>query len=391
MTSSVMYAYLRSMSPPAHAFAPLYIPVTNIPSSGVQIRLEFLEVFSFADIEASHLITLDDLPDLSIIQSKLRPENTKWILVDHNALQGHLGKIYSSRVGGAIDHHDEEEKVPKDTDPEPRMVVKTGSCTSLVTEYCRDAWDQLSETSTHSGAAHGQGDSLSDDSVLVKLWDAQVAQLGLASILMDTANLQSKDKTTEHDIKAVEYLEAKIMTCPQLSVSFDRNSFFERIDSAKKDIGGLKLQDILRKDYKQWDKGGQKLGISSVVKSIEFMQKKASDETNTQSPGQAFLEAMRKFRIDRDLDLYAVMTTSKSSEGEFQRELFVWAFNDEAISAATKFAECASEELGLEDWHGSDGNILEHSRDGQWRKAWWQRKVQHSRKRVGPLLREAMN
>ncbi|KAF2465144.1 DHH phosphoesterase [Lindgomyces ingoldianus] len=390
MTSSVLYAYLRSMAPPHNAFTQLYIPVTNIPSSGLRLRPEFLALFTYANIEPSHLITLDDLPDLSVIQSKLRPENTRWILVDHNALQGQLGQIYSARVEGVIDHHEDESKVPEDTGCEPRVITKSGSCTSLVTEYCREVWDLLSGSGTSSGAAHGQGHGLSDDVAVVKFWDAQIAQLGLASILIDTANLESEDKTTEHDIRAVEYLEAKIISCPQLSAEFDRSLFYKRIDSAKKDIAKLKLHDILRKDFKQWNEGNQKLGISSVVKPIEFIQKKACEEANTQPFEPAHLEALQKFCKDQDLDLYAVMTTSTSPEGQFQRELLVWAFNDDAISAAKKFAADANEELGLEEWCDSDGNAHENSSDGHWRKVWWQRKVQHSRKRVAPLLREAM-
>ncbi|KAF2731708.1 DHH phosphoesterase [Polyplosphaeria fusca] len=390
MTCSVLYAYLRSMAPPCNAFSQLYVPVTNIPSSGIQLRPEFLALFRHANIEPSHLITLDDLPDLSVIQSKLRPENTKWILVDHNSLQGKLGKVYASRVGGVIDHHEDEGNVPTDTGDEPRRIEKCGSCTSLVTEYCRQAWDSLSTSATSSGATAGQGGDLSSDDAVTTIWDAQAAQLGLASILIDTANLQSKGKTTEHDTQAAEYLEAKINSCPKLSSSFDRSSFYSEIDSARRDIGGLKLQDILRKDYKQWDQGDQILGVSAVVKAIDFMQEKARDEADTQSLDGAYLEALQRFSMERDLDLYAVMTTSTSSAGDFQRELLVWAFNEEAVSAAKKFADNAREELGLEDWHGSVGKTEAHDDNKQWLKVWWQRQVQHSRKRVAPLLREAM-
>lgn len=390
MTCSVLYAYLRSLTPPANAFTPLYVPVTNLPASGLQYRPEYSALFRHANIEAGHLITLDDLPDMSVIQSKLRPEQTKWILVDHNALQGQLGEIYSHRVAGVIDHHEDEGKVPKDTRPEPRIIEKSGSCTSLITEYCQNDWDAASSSALPTGAAHAQGDSMSDGDAEVKLWDAQVAQLGLASILIDTSNLQSKDKTTEHDSKAVKYLEAKIMSCPQLSTDYDRSKFYEEIDAAKRDIGALKLQAILGKDYKQWNEGGVRLGISSVVKPIDFLQRKAGDEANTQSLDEAFLEAIRSFSKERELDLYAIMTTSHSSDGEFRRELLLWGFSGPAISAAKKFVTDSREELGLEDWHGPNSNAYGDDGGNEWRKVWWQRNVQHSRKRVAPLLRAAM-
>ena len=309
--------------------------------------------------------------------------------MDHNALQGQLGKIYSGRVAGVIDHHDDEHKVPEDTGSEPRVIIKTGSCTSLVTEYCRPSWDSLSNAGMSSGAAHAQGDSLANDAAVTKLWDAQVAQLGLASILIDTSNLENEDKTTEHDKKAVTYLEAKIHSCPRLA-GFDRTKFYEQIDAAKKDIGGLKLQDVLRKDYKQWDEGSEKLGVSSVVKPIDFLQKKAAKEIDGVSQEEAFSDALQSFAKERDLGLYAVMTTSTSSSGDFQRELLLWAFNEAATASAKDFESQSKKELGLEDWKGSNGQ--DYGKDGkaEWRKVWWQREVQHSRKRVAPLLREAM-
>jgi len=394
LTSSILYAYIRSMAPPRNAFTHLYIPVTNTARSGIQLRPEFLALLPHASIEPQHLITLDDLPDMSTIQSSLPPENTKWILVDHNALQGRLGQTYSERVGGVIDHHEDEKKVPSETGSEPRVIKKAGSCTSLVTEYCQAPWDSLAVSSMSSDAANAHGDDLSDDGAVAKLWDAQVAQLGLASILIDTANLQSKDKTTEQDIRAVEYLEAKIMNHPQLSAKYTRNKFFDEIDSARRDIGGLKLQDILRKDYKQWDEGKLKLGISAVVKPIKFLQRKAGDEADAHSfkpANEAFPQALQTFSEARDLELYAIMTTSTSPEGDFQRELFVWAFTAEAKSALMKFASSAREELGLEDWVDSNGKPHEDEGEGHWRKIWWQRNVQHSRKRVAPLLRESMS
>ena len=376
------------MAPPQNAFSPLYIPVTNMQASGIHMRPEFLAVFKHANIEPSHLITLDDLPALSEIQTKLKPENTKWILVDHNALQGQLGKIYFSRVQGVIDHHDDEGKVPRDTGDEPRVIEKSGSCTSLITNYIRPTWDLLSGSAMSSGAAHAQGDSMSDDDAVVKRWDASVAQLGLASILIDTSNLQDKNKTTDHDRKAVEYLEAKIMLCPQLATTFDRSSLYEAIDAAKKDIGPLKLQDILQKDYKEWDQDdGQKLGISSVVKNVEFLQNKAGEERGSQSD-KAFLDSLQTFAKERNLDLYSVMTTSTSSSGDFQRELLLWAFNEKAVSWAKSFVADSGEELGLEDWDGTS-SVASGEDNGQWRRVWYQRQVQHSRKRVAPLLRQA--
>ncbi|KAF2743513.1 DHH phosphoesterase [Sporormia fimetaria CBS 119925] len=391
MTSPVLFAYVQSLCPPRNAFTPIYVPVINIPASDLALRPEFSPVLQRANINAAHLLTLDDLPEFSVIQDKLPPENTKWILMDHNALQGPLGKMYSGRVGGVIDHHDDEGTVPADTTPEPRIIERSGSCTSLVTEYCQQRWDVAALSALSSGAAHGQGDSVSEDGATRTLWDAQVAQLGLASILVDTVNLESADKTTDHDSKAVKYLELKIISCPQVASGYDRGRYYKEIDAAKSDFGHLKLHDILRKDYKQWTENGVHLGVSSVVKPLDFLVQKAGSEQNGLGGEEALLESLRSFAQERKLSMYALMTAfSTSANPAFQRELLVWGISGVGISGAKRFASRAQEELGLEDWHFEGVKHPWQARGDEWLGVWRQRQVQHSRKRVAPLLRQAL-
>ena len=96
------------------------------------------------------LISLDDLREHDTKSSqltKLKPDDTRWILVDHNALQGELGRTYGARVRGCIDHHDEEGKVPGKEicvrEGEMRIVEKSGSCASLVIAWARDGWAEM--------------------------------------------------------------------------------------------------------------------------------------------------------------------------------------------------------------------------------------------------------
>jgi len=242
-----------------------------------------------------------------------------------------------------------------------------------------------------SVVGHAQGDDAVDDAPNTSLWDAQVAEIALASILIDTNNLRSKDKTTDHDVKAVEYITTKIMSSPQSSKIFDRAVFFEQISKAKRDIDSLSLNDILRKDYKEWTEGSIKLGISSVVKATEFLIQKANTEDNGSESKDAgpFLDVVKRFCQKRGLDVFSVMTTSTSAEGKFQRELFVWALKADSVAATKRFEKQAGSELSLKSWTSSAKGLESEGKD-EWRKIWQQHEVQHSRKRVAPLLREAL-
>ncbi|KAI9658609.1 MAG: Exopolyphosphatase [Bathelium mastoideum] len=369
-TCSLLYAYIRSTKPPRAAFSPTYVPLLNIPRADIALRPELLTLLPSADLSSKDIITLSDLPDEAEIETELPPQNTRWILVDHNSLQGSLGSIYGGYVAGVVDHHEEENQVPQDTGDEARIVEKAGSCTSLVANYLRGSWE-------------------SSSILEASLYDAQAAKLALASILIDTTNLKSKGKVTPHDEEAVKFLETKIAAGTDPSRPFDRTAFFEEISQAKLNIGSLKLKDILRKDYKQWTENGRRLGISSVVKPISFLQQKADAEEADSDKSNRLFQIIDRFCRDRHLELYAIMTTSTSTKGEFQRELLVKAFTETDAKAVKKFADKASDALGLEDWENSS---LDRVADNEmWTKVWWQRKIEHSRKLVAPLLRAAMS
>jgi exopolyphosphatase len=371
MTSSLVYAYIRSTTSPPQQFGSLYIPVTNIPAADIKLRPEFLALLPHAGLKASNLITLDDLP-MDSLKSKLAPESTQWILVDHNALQGVLGSIYGSRVVGTIDHHDEEHKVPIYTGIQPRIIEKTGSCTSLIVNHLKDQWD-----------------SIPTENVIGKnelaTWNKEAAELALASILIDTANLKDRNKVTKHDEDAVRYLDSKLG-------SFDRNSLYKELQNAKQDIGSLCLTDILRKDYKQWDCGSKKLGIASVVKPLEFLVGKANADKmeNRQNISQDQLtESILRFAQIRGLDVMVIMTAFASEDGDFQREILAVARSKDAFDDIEKFERTAGEELQLQGWSGP-GIIQRTSENKPFIKVWRQAALQHSRKRVAPLFREAL-
>ncbi|TVY35907.1 Exopolyphosphatase, partial [Lachnellula occidentalis] len=353
ITSALVLAYLRTYAPTSHTF---YIPLSNIPRADLSLRPELEPVLTRANLKPSDLLTLSDLPSRSALELK----DARWVLVDHNALQGELGKAYGGNVVGCVDHHDEEHKVPENSGDidEPRIVEKSGSCASLVVRYCRSAWDGLSREQRDV-----QGDK-------------ELAALAMAAILVDTQNLTAESKTMEVDREAVGYLEGKWG-----GEEGDRKSYLGDITRAKEDIGGLGLGDLLKKDYKQWtEQEAFDIGVSSVVKDLGYLIQKAGDEGR-------FFDVLREFARDRELDVCSIMTTSHK-EGVFRRELLVWALNEKGIEAAKKFEATSREKLGLEKWN--EGR-LDMDSEKEWRRCWWQQRVENSRKQVAPLLRAAIN
>ncbi|KAL8950402.1 MAG: hypothetical protein Q9222_003560 [Ikaeria aurantiellina] len=383
LTASILYAYIRSLAPPPNAFTPLYIPLLNIPVADIALRPEFEQLFQHANINASHLASLDD------ISLGLNPEYTRWILVDHNRLQGKLGELFSSQIIGIIDHHEDEGTKIKVPSTEPRVIEKCGSCTSLVVRTLKFSWEGHMESSAlSSGAAHAQGDSLINDASITRTWDAQVAKLALGSILIDTVNLTADQKVEQADKDAAAYLEAKIKLSPQEAAQWDRNKIFQEIQDAKQRIDDLSFEDILRKDFKKWDEADLSLGISSVVKSLSFLADKAI-RGSSEDREETFVTAIGDFMAARNLDMFCIMAAF-NSEG-FQRELYIQALSP-ASAAANTFANQAKQEMRLEDHSvaalsGKPG-AMQPSSEGPWRKMWNQKDVTKSRKQVAPMLRK---
>ena len=376
----------------------------------MRLRPEFNELFRHADIKAQDLLTLDDLPSLETIEQALRPENTRWILVDHNKLQGKLGSVYTSRVHGVIDHHDDEHELPQDLDPEPRVIEKCGSCTSLVIRTLRSSWDSISRSTSSSSSSSVQSlaeTPSNEDGKFSKVWDAQLAKTALASVLIDTANLTDEGKVEAADIDAVQYLESKILstTDETTGTPWDRTQFYNKLHTAKQNIDSLSLDDILRKDYKEWPSAAHPsiiLGISSVVKPLSFLTAKAAQETPDVE--KAFDQAIQTFMQDRHLSLFAIMTTFSTPDSGRKRELFLRASSssssdgspDAAASAASRFASQSRAELGLEPLHVPEFDAPSIADDDDdraneiIRQAWTQKEVTMSRKQVAPLLRKAL-
>lgn len=368
--SALLYGYIQSQTPSNQRDGRYIIPVTNISSSQLRLRPELTALLRHANLKPSDLLTLDDL---GAYHDNLRPSSTEWALVDHNVFLGSLGKYYSDRVIAVIDHHDDEGKVAKDA--QPRIIKTSGSCCSHVINHCQQVWDSTSSPASASGDGHSQGHAASDDVAYTSTLDAQLAKLALGPILIDTVNMKAERKVTDHDRRAVEYLETKINVSSGNESGYDRDAFFQEINDAKSDLDELTVEEILEKDYKAWSEGDLMLGISSCVRSIQYLQSKKQD----------LMPILLKFAHTRDLDLFAIMT-AHNENATFERQLLLLAVEDgPGVKVAKTFAETNADELQL---HESSTKV--DASPVSWLELWEQSNVSASRKRVAPLLREVM-
>lgn len=287
------------------------------------------------------------------------------MLVDHNSLTGALGERFGARAVGCVDHHEDENVIALDTGGEPRVLKKTGSCATLVVEYCRGVWEELSR----EAAAHEDGPGEA------ARWDAGLARVALAAILLDTNNLKSKAKTTELDVEIAEYLEAK---CGK---DYVRKQYYKELSGLKEDISALSYHDNFRKDFKAWTEAGLVLGTCSIPQGFHYMLRHLGDQ-------QTLIADFRKFAEEKKVDIATIMTSSAKDDGVFKRNLMVWALNPNAVRAVEKFVETQHEALGLEPFQGG---LLDYKRgEDEVRYCWYQNVTRNSRKQLAPMLRAAM-
>lgn len=334
-------------------------------------------------------------------------------------------------VVGCIDHHDDEFFVSRESDShpyDPRCIqTGVGSCTSLVVRELRaqglwlDDVSCSSDPTTTTMVAETREDQTA-------IYEAQVAKLAMAAILIDTANMTAKSKVSAVDTAVVAFLEAKIRagikahfrSNPQFATGgadWDRQSFYDAIALVKENsVENLTVQEVLGRDYKEWTETvttkttssgtnsntTMKLGICCMVKPLSWLVEKcireskdvATTPTDTRCTTPLF-KYLSSFATEKHLDLVAVMTAFRTPapKSEFYRELLLYSLNRECLPGVESFEAAAAGELGLEEgvWIGDfalTGGTGDNN--GCYKRVWKQIDVSKSRKQVAPLLRGAL-
>lgn len=405
-------AYFYNSRPNAtkHHKAPIYVPVLNLPyietgdlwrlrpEFGVAIRGAFDGLTPQAKLEQTQeavearrrrekslleqLITVHEVANNDRVLPSLRQafqpsdryrqeashEKVDVILVDHNApaIETITDEDIRARfeVVGCIDHHVEENYVPKQATP---RVIKfgIGSCMTLVTQHLRNInlWPAKKDQKSVPGFT-------------------QISRLALTPILVDTWDLKAPgDKCSDLDKEQVAFLDS------QTGDDFDREDLFHQANTAKyESLNLLRMQEIFARDYKSYaeeleDGTFVNVGIASVFEDLAWLSKHAKGR-------RELVEELVKYARhgEKLLEVFGVLTKSGD-----RKEVGVFGFGEAGRKAITIF-ENSAKELQLKKWTGD--NDLSKQLDEQigaesW-KIWWMGDISKSRKQVAPLLRNAL-
>jgi exopolyphosphatase len=380
------------------------INLDNVPAGSElrRLRPEFVKALQLSRENAGetldeslllkeHFLTGADF-SAQLQQAEKSQIQAESVLVDWNALPIRSSETRSGKgslpglqgveftVVGCIDHHTDEAFLPSIPDTQPRIVEPAGSCTSLVVSML-DKMGLWRKSDTES----------------VSRSEEEMAKLALAPILIDTTNLTNKDKVTNFDTSAYDFLQPKTTTSDS---TWDSSRFYSKIQETKENsLDLLTVDEILDRDYKEWaekpsrqtDQPPVQIGICSMVKSIPWVIRKAGSSS-------AFLDSLKQFASQRNLDIVIVMTAFSSAEGTFSRELHTYTLKERGVAALEAFIAESSSQLGLEEWISLDGDdhshdiksTLHESKDGSlWTRLWVQTNAAKSRKQVAPLIRGA--
>ncbi|KAK9369329.1 hypothetical protein V1509DRAFT_620426 [Lipomyces kononenkoae] len=357
--SSLLFAYLTY----SHAESRMgklngyedVIPMLNIPREEVSLRPELHYLLTKLRMPESDVICKDEFL-ASIDRSKT--DKVDVVLLDHNNLGSELGDMFGKNVVAILDHHTDEGFYKS---AEPRIIAPVGSCTSLVVKYF-DHYFRLGPDEF----------STSDE-------QKDVAWLGLAPILVDTANLTSKQ--TQEDIDAVAML-VRVVSAGIAGVGGEKEGYYSELMAAKRSIDSFSLRDILRKDYKEWlEDNGIRVGISSSVKSLVWTSKKFGWE--------GVKTGIESWANERKLDAYIFMDSFQDPEEGYRRDLLVSVCSEKGNVRVRKFLDSAQIEFQLEPFSEKDClGMLNNDKDGLW--CFKQRNLKASRKQVAPLVRHFM-
>lgn len=220
MTSALTWAYhldhvSENTSHPIKAIALL-----QTPSHALDLRPENKLALDNSQMTPGHedLLTMDEVPeDPETLSKKLKGI----VLVDHGVP---LRKWSHAKILSIFDHHNDRGTAPK---AKPRLFETAASCTTLVARQMLDELEQL-EQEYHM--------------------PHELLELVLSAIAIDSGGLTG-DKTTKADIETSKRVLAR-SAWRKDALDDVMEDLDDELTKAQKDIDGLNLRDLLRRDWK---------------------------------------------------------------------------------------------------------------------------------------------
>lgn len=194
-----------------------------------------------------------------------------------------------------------------------------------------------------------------------------MARLLLGVILLDTGNLDAALGKTEPIDSAMCKRLAQVAALDDAA----RHSFWAALNEAKFDVRSLSALDLLRKDFKEFELGGKRVGMSSVVVAL-------SDWATRPQPAAA----LEQWTMTRGLDLLVVMAGFYDQHKRYARELLVCAPVAHGALVRACAGHLAQPQLGLQL---SPARVLE-APPALEVAAFTQGNAHASRKQVQPML-----
>ncbi|KAF8607359.1 DHH phosphoesterase [Ceratobasidium sp. AG-I] len=370
--SALAYSYLSTTLDQTRTIA-----LIQTLRADLHLRPENELAFQFAhlDPDNANLLTTDDITS-SLPLPTLR---TSFVLVDHNTINPKFlnnpqtDPTQEDRVKAIFDHHDDDHHHQSASpriirEPEP-VAGSAGSCTSIIADYFHTRFPQASSITPHSA------------------W-SDVATLLLSAIAIDTNGLKAGGKAQEVDRTSSDFLYP-ISAFGALSISGDGTSNPESktipdltkiLSHRKGDVSGLPGQDLLRRDYKEYNytttnASQVRVGLSTVPMSLNKWLKRDGAAT--------FWADQDAWIAKRELAVSGVLCAFETKEKEHKREmLLVFSSNASTALEGQLYA-------GLEGNAGLDvvRRDLDGLVEGKRARAWEQRKAQATRKQIEPAIK----
>lgn len=353
------------------------LPVINIPREDLKLRKDIVLMLNKEYCISEDLLYFQD--DLITWKSD-KQLTINAVLVDHNELVNKSLELIDN-VTGVVDHHVDATLYMK---ADPRIIKATGSCTSLVMNY----WYNLIE----------------DKSSMVDM-----IKFMYGALLLDTANFKHKVEAPDRSALNHYYeISGGFETSTTMFNRIDFKStgddgFFKTLKKAKKDIKGLSVRDVIRKDYKQFvfDLSGTNgdriiVGTSSMVKSLKWLYKKYDGI-------KQFRKECDLFREGNQLDLLVIMSSyNDKTQDMFTREMGL-VCSSEKKEIVSSMIKGMIPLLKLEPWqknsdndnndNNDDSQSLDRTEDLLSQSCFWefrQLNVEASRKQVVPIMKRIL-